>query len=468
MKKILLSAAAIVVATALIGPKIVGSQFSQGIENSVAAINNNPAYTASLASLESSWFSTQAMVNIGIKLPQVDDADQEAFDMSVNVLVKGEHGPILSQDGISLAWLHTQIETQTSELPANLEVADNAPIYKLSAYTRLFGSTHYSDQVAALNYVDDASQATFSFSGMQGSGELSSGSFQGQSMAESLSINVADALIFDMDKLAIEVDANVGLLEMMEQGLYDSNSLISIASMNIVNNMEASQTNIQTLAMKIISSLDESTGLGDVEIETTVASVEANDLSLSDLLTTFQLNNLEVAFFKAYQKFSSEIMEYGNDIDKMSAATNTFFENNLLSQLQAEPEYNISALSGKINGSAFEGKALAKLVGIDTLPATLEDPSFWLQHTKVDSHLDMEKVAAEYIAKQIINSQIGENPNFAEMSKEERDAIIAQQIAPTLMALEQQGMIVATEDGYKVSFTLQDGVANLNGMPIPL
>lgn len=468
MKKILLSAAAIVVATALIGPKIVSSQFTQGIEDSVAAINKNPAYTASITSIESAWFSTQAVVNVGINIPQMSPEGQEAFDMSVNVIVNGEHGPILTQDGFHLAWLHTQIETQNNALPANFSVTNNAPIYQLSAYTGLFGSTDYSDQVAAIDYVDEASQTTFNFSGMQGQGTLSSDGFKGASKAESLAINVADVLLFDMNTLAIEVDADVGLLDMLEQSLYASNSLISIGSMNIVNNAEGSQTTIQALVMKVISSLDQNSGLGDVEIATTVASVEESDLRLSDVLATLQLNNLEAAFFKAYQKFSSEIMEYGNDLDKISSATNTFFENNLLSQLQAEPEYNLSALSGNINGSAFNGKALAKLVGISSLPATMEDPAFWIQHTQVDSHLSMQKGAAEFIAKQIITSQIGENPNFAEMSAEERDAIIMQQVAPTLMALEQQGMIIATEDGYELNFTLQDGLANLNGTPIPL
>ena len=469
MKKILLSAAAVAIAVALVGPKVVGSNFSSSIENTVATINSNPAYKASITSIESGWFSTHALVNVGIQLPDMAELGQPALDMSVDIMVHGDHGPIvMTNNGVSLAWLHTQLVTQTNTLPEGLSVNNDTPIYQLMAVTPIVGVTEYSDAVAAMEYVDAETQTTVSFSGMEGQGSLSSASYQGSSNGSSLNINVADALLFDMQNFEIGISAEVSLADMMQQGLYDSSSLIGIESMTITNNLEGSETRINTVLLNAVSMLDESAGTGNVAATTTVASVDANGTMLSELLVNFELNNLEQAFLKAYQEFSSNMMDYASDTNKVAEATQQFLQNNLLSQLQKEPEYNITELSGKINDSEFTGKALAKLTGINTLPTTLEDPAFWMQHTNVDSKLSMQTAAAEFVVTQVLLTQLSGNPNFANLDAEQQAEVLQQQVGPTLEGLVLQGMLVKTDTGYEISFTLENSAAALNGTPIPL
>lgn len=471
MKKLVLSAAAVVVAVALIGPKIVSSQFSQGLENTVAGINQNPAYTATITSIQSAWFSSDAVVNVKLKLPgmaKAGDQNSSPLDYSMNIAVSAKHGPIITEGGFSLAWLHTHIKTLESDLPPQLTVQEGASIYELVAHTGLLGDSTYTDAIAAMEYFDADSQTSVSFSGMQGQGEFGSNSFKAKSVGALFSANVADVMLVDVTNFTFDMQADASLANIMSQGLYDSNSSIVVDSINVVNNVENSQTNIQNIAIKVLSILDEAAGKGNVEISTSVNKVEAKQVDLSQLLMSVQLNNLEIEFLKAYQALSTQIMNYASDPEKVAQATNDFMQAHLLSQLQAEPEYNISVLSGKINGSSFDAYAFAKLVGVSALPATMEDPDFWLEHAKIDSKISMQEDAAVFIAEQIISAQMAANPNFASMSLEERRNILDQQVVPTMEALVKQGMLVATSDGYEVVFTLQNRSANLNTMPIPL
>lgn len=470
MKKIVLTGVAIVVAAALVGPKIVGSQFSQGIEDTVAAINNNPAYTASITSLESTWFNTQAQISVGVNMPDMGDLSEEPLDMSVDILVNGDHGPILTSNGFNLAWLYTQIEVLSGELPEGLTLKEDLPIYALEAYTGLLGGSTYTDKVVGMNYVNEENQVTIDFSGSQSEGSFSSSNYEGKTLGNGANVSgkMGDALAFELTSLEADIEAEVGFVEMLEQGLYDSNTLFTIANIKVDNLVDGTQTNVDSLAFNVTSSLDDNEGFGDVVMQTTLASAVSDGFNLSELITTIELNNLEVAFFQAYQKFSNEIIDYAANPEKMAEATNTFFEENLLSQLQAEPEYNISALSGKINDSAFNGTMFAKVAGVTALPDTLEDTQFWAQHAIVNSELTLQQEAAEYFAKLMLSSQLKANPQFAAMSPEELDAIIAQQAAPTLQALVQQGMITQTDDGYAFNFSMKEGTANLNGLEIPL
>lgn len=468
MKKLVLSAAAIVVAAALIGPKVVSSQFAQGIENTVATINDIPGYEASVTSIDSGWFSTSAVVNVAVKMPNMEELGQEALDISANFSVNGNHGPFITEGGFSLSWLRTHISSINAELPLGLSIQEDAPIYEVIAYTSLFGGTQYTDKLAALEYVDTDTQATINFAGMQGEGEFSGSGIVASSESGAFSATIGDAFSLDMSNLSIEIDAQGSWTQMIEQGMYDSIAKMSINDIQINDNMNGTQTSVQNTSLDMVSVFDEESGLGDFEVVTKIANIDASELNLSELVMAIQVNNLESAFVKAYQEYSTEMIDQASDPQAVLAATQAFFENNLLTQLQAEPEYNITDLSGKINGSSFNGKALSKIVGVTALPQTMEDPNFWMQHAQIDSKITMQTAAANYIATQVISAQMAANPQFAQMAPEDQASLLAQQVPPTLNALVQQGMLVATDDGYEMVFTMQNREAILNGMPIPL
>ncbi len=470
MKKILIPVG-VAVAVALIAPKIVSSQFASGLQNSIDAVNKNPAYAASVTSIESGWFSSQAEVNVAIVVPEMAELSGEGIDMSADIVINAQHGPILTQSGFSLGWLDTKLETKNGELPAGLVVADDQAIYQFNGVTGLFMSTSYQDSVAAMEYTDPDNQTVISFSGLNGEGEFSGSKVVYSAISESMTMSIPEVGNADIKTFEIKLDADASLSAMMQQGLYDSESVMSIKSIMWNDLVSDTQTSIDDTKLLASSNFDEASGLGGGIVSTTIASMNLpidGETLITDTSMVIELKNLQAKFLLAYQDLMNDLGSNPDDIEQISEKMNAFMQEYALEQLQANPEYNITDLSGKINGSAFDGKALAKLEGVTELPLTLEDPGFWMQHSNVDSTLSVEKGAAEFIATQVLKAQLGANPQFAAMPAEQQAQILAQQVAPTLEGMVQQGMLTMNGEKYEISFALVAGAASLNGNPIPL
>jgi uncharacterized protein YdgA (DUF945 family) len=466
MKKVLIFALVLIIAVALVGPKIVGSQLQGGIQDTVNAINKNPNYTASITSLESTWFTTTAEVSIGLDMPEY--TGQVPVDFSVNVNLNSHHGPILTRDGFAIAWLHTLIQTKSTETPEGLVLPVNKPFYQFKGITGLLGTTTYQDEVATINYTDPETGGTVVFSGLQGFGEISGSGLSYKATADSMNMAIENTLDFDVQGLTINVKSSESLAVMMSQGLYDANSTLGIDVVTFKDLMLGTESRTVDTKLTVLTEYDRTNGMGNVKITTTIASLDTSDMALTDVNTVIELNKLQAKFLLAYQDFSNKMMANIADPTQVENDLQAFMQDHLLEQLQASPEYNISKLSGKINGSEFDGKIMAKLSGVTELPMSLEDPAFWMQHTVIDSKMKMQKGAAQFIATQVVSSQLLANPQFMQLGEEERTQIINQQVEGMLAGLVQQGMITLEDEEYITTFTMVGGAALLNGNPIPL
>ncbi|MDT0596421.1 YdgA family protein [Glaciecola petra] len=468
MKKILIAGVVVVAAVALAGPRVVGLQFESQVNSIVASVNDMPLYRASVTTMDSGWFSSTAEVNIGMDIPGFEDTELAATDFSFNILVEGNHGPILTADGFAIGWLHTQIKTNAKKLPDGFVAKDDAPIYSFNGVTGLFGGTAYKDVVAPFTYTDTETQTVVEFSGMNGNGNISGNTLSYASTGDSLNMDIGSVLTFNMNSLSLDMDAKADLASILNQELYDSVANITIASMSFNNSMDNSSSEMENMRIDIVSDYDEANDLADIKFGTKLASVISPETTLKDLVLDIEVNNIQGAFITAYNKLSGEMLELATEPDASMALMQTFMQEYALGQLQAEPEYNFTNISGKINDSDFSGNIAAKLTGITELPATMEDPSFWLEHALVDSKMTMQKGAALYFATQMVNSQLAANPQFMAMSPEEQKQIVDQQAVATLDGLAQQGMVTVDGETYELIFTMEDSVALLNGNPIPL
>jgi len=77
--------------------------------------------------------------------------------------------------------------------------------------------------------------------------------------------------------------------------------------------------------------------------------------------------------------------------EEVPAKMMEFIEANLLTQLKAEPEINITKLKATLPEGSFNAYANTKLVGIDALPGTLEDAAYWVTHLLADAQITADK-----------------------------------------------------------------------------
>ena len=466
MKKIIISVAAIAV-VGLVAPKFTGAGINEGLDNFIASLNTANGYTATIESRETSWFSSAAVVKVGIDPAIFADldlasADMQNFeDLSATINVTAQHGPFLTLNGLGLGLSAWKAEVDESVLREYLAYADNERFYSVAGKVSFFGGLSFEDTMPKFTVIAQDGADEVTFSGWNGKGSASSDGATYAGVTDLVTVS-ADGVTFEMKSMTLESSIEGDCTAAMKGDFYNSTGEFGISSINLDMPMLDSKATLDKLLIDVKTEKSEDGNLMDMDINYAIESIEAPQFSGRDLIVKSEINNLERAFFKAYQEASANPAQ-------MEQAMADIIGTKLLPQLQASPEFNITEMSGKVADGNFSGKVMTKVTGIDSLPEPLEDPAFWVSKTVVDSQLKLDKAMALWVGEQVVISQIQADPNAAGMTDEEIKAIAAEQVEGMIGMFTQQGMITVNADGeYEMTFTMQDGQAMLNGNPMPL
>lgn len=469
MKKTLLIGASIIVLVSAIAPKFVSNSFNQKLDSFVELINQNPAYSASIKNRTSTWFSSTATMNIGLDSSAFSQGSapelQDAFaDMSVEVEVDAQHGPILTQNGLTLGWLTWTATINGNTMRETIEFDENTPFYQITALTNLFGSTHLSDKIPSFTMKDEEVFTQLSFSGWTGTGSFSGSHANYQGMLETITASSVFGE-FELNQWGFDSNIQGDLMNAMAGNFYDSTMSMKIQDIIFEQASDQAKTTVTEFEMNAVSDFDETTSLLDTQVSLSLKDLTAAELNLSLVSVNIELNNLQEQFFKAYQTLMNEL---GKEPEKMQENLDNFMQTELLGQLQAEPEFNISSFEAKINQGNITGSLNNKIQQVTQLPDAIESPAFWLQHLVSNGQINADKSAALWLATDSMKSQIKADPNAASMTEEDINNIALQQAPAMLQGMQQQGMFIETATGYQLQFSLKDGQALLNGNPMPL
>lgn len=473
MKKTLLIGAGIIVLVAVIAPKIVATSFNQKLDSVVEVINQNPAYSASIKDRTSAWFSSTATINIAFDssvfdnaIAQEDPAEmQDMFaDINVDVLIDAQHGPILTQNGLAIGWLTWIAKVDGNSLRDTLEFDAKTPFYQITNHTNLFGLSSFTDKIPSFQMIDDEIFTEVIFSGWNGSGSYSDSEVSYQGLIENISANSAFGT-FELNQWSLDSTIQDNLMNAMNGNFYDSTMSMNIQNITFKEVDDQTKQVMTELKMDAVTDFDQTTSLLDTQINFSLKDLTTADFNLAEMTVNTEINNLKEQFFKAYQTLISEL---GKEPEKMQENLNTFMQTELLGQLQAEPEFNISSFAAKINQGNITGSLNTKIQQVIELPDPIESPVFWLQHLMANGQINADKSAALWLATDSIKSQILADPSSAQMTEQEITAIAEQQALPMLQGMQQQGLFTETATGYQMVFSLKDGEAMLNGNPMPL
>jgi uncharacterized protein YdgA (DUF945 family) len=307
----------------------------------------------------------------------------------------------------------------------------------------------------------------FSTDGWQGQGHFSSSSFMYEGLLTNMKMGLPDTYDLMIDELQVSSDTQASIMDMLSGSFYNGNAALSMSELKLNNLVDKSSAQVSNLTLNSSIDFDSGSGLADTTTNLTLDSFTNAELTLKDTVLVLEVNNLQEAFFKAYQQMNKEIME---SPDRAQSIMQETMQNHLLGQLSADPEFNLSKFEAVLNDGNINMSSNSKLVGISALPDTLESNTFWLEHLASTAQMNVDESAALFIAKTFIEGQLAGNPQLAEMEPEQFKQVIAQQSVATINSMVQQGLLEKTENGYSMSFTLNDGKATLNGkaMPIPM
>jgi uncharacterized protein YdgA (DUF945 family) len=477
MKKTLLAVTSIIVLVSVIAPKIVCNSFNQKLDSVVELINQNPVYNVTIIDRASDWFSSTATINVGLDSSTFNNnVGQKAYNemqgvfanMNVDVVIDAQHGPILTQNGLALGWLAWNARVDGNSLRETLEFDVNTPFYQITSHTNLLGASSYTDTIPSFLIKDDEIFTQLSFSGWNGFGTFSDSETRFQGMLETVFVNSAFGK-FELNQWSVDSKIQGNLMDAMAGNFQNSTMSMQIQDITFEQvtgqATDQAKTAITEISMRVNSKFDEATSLLDTEINFSLKDLTTAELNVSSVSVNTEINNLKEQFFQAYQILMNQLSKKP---EKMQENLDNFMQTELLGQLQAEPEFNISSFQAKINQGNITGSLNSKLEQITKLPDAIESPVFWLQHLMVTGQINADKSVALWLAIDTIKSQIKADPSAAQMTKEEIAAIAEQKAPAMLQGIQQQGMFTETATGYQLKFSLADGQAQLNGNPMTL
>ena len=441
MKKIIVFVLLIAV-VGLVGPKIIGGSANQKFDEFIAAVNEAPGYQVEIIDSETSWFTSKATVTIGLDPMLFGDMGNDPQirmlfeEFSADLSVTMQHGPFLTLNGLGLGLLAVKADVDETVLREYLIYNENESLYSLGVDLGLFGGTSFSDTLQGFTLRE---LGTVSFGGWNGEGSVSSSYVSYKGEMESFTAEAGGEKL-EMKSVGLDIEAEDSLINMLNMSFYDSAGEFTIDSI-VLDSPSQGNMVLKNMAITATTEVTHGGQLMDMGVSYGVDAVSIPGFDATDLLLKVELVNLEKTFFTAMQHAGQNAME----VEELSA----LFNDNLLPQLKASPEFNITELSGNLGGNSFSGKALIKLTGIEQMPIFMEDPSFWLSKLVVDAQLEVERAMAVTMAQTMLPSK--------------------QQAEATVNMLTAQGMVnVNARNNLEVALTVNDSQVTINGNLIPL
>jgi len=472
MNKPLLAGAGITLVALGVAPYFVGNNVESNLNTAVDEINELAIYSAEVLSYQKGWFSTTAEVKLAIDFEALSNAQSlDSADTPLNenpsvvATLVAHHGPVYFGDGIGLGRVHYTVSVDGDELRDYVQWDGQLPIYHNEGVVGLFGSVSYSDAIPALSASSEDDSFTVLFSGYTGEAVPDGDNTLYTSSGESLSMS-ADEFSMELSNLSMDMSYKGSFVEAFRGDLFESEFKALIERIKVTG-IEANETvELANVALVTDTKIDESTNTANIYVEYAIEKIVGPELEATDMALGLAINNLDIDFIKAYQEFSNSSLLIPSE--EVPAKMMEFVEANLLSQLKAEPELNITKLKATVPEGSFTAHANTKLVGIDALPGTLEDVAYWVTHLLADAQITADKAFAQSMASGYMMGQLLATPQAQNMTEEELQAAVEQQTPMMLSTFAQQGLIKETEAGYETKLELKEGKATVNGTPIPL
>ena len=471
MNKAFIVGAGVTLAGLLIAPTFVGNSVESQTRSAIEKIDDHPLYSASVLSYDKGWFSSTATIELSLEIDtllaaqQIDPAEQDTPDKPVVIAkVNAFHGPVYFGDGVGIAKVKYNASVDGNMLREYVTWQENQPFYYNEGKVGLFNGLSYTDTIPALKALENDGDIEFVFSGFNGEASDEGGATRYIGSSKSVEISGAG---FSLGMLNTTVDMTYhgDFMAAISGKLFESDAALTAEQIEFSDSTDTNVI-IDTLRMITSTDIDEQANTADIYLEYAVDDIKGAAQEASDIAIGIAVNNLDIDFIEAYQEFSNaSLMVPSEDLPEK---LQVFIKDNLLQQLQTEPEINIKKLAMTLPEGSIKGTANSKLTGITSLPDTMEDVAYWVSHLLMDAQISADKAFVESMASGYMVAELAANPQTQGMTADELKSAAEQQVPMVLDSFVQQGLLKETEQGFETSFALKDGTATINGTEVPL
>lgn len=467
MKKVLIGIAAIAGVGCLIGPNLIGNKADDQLLEMVSTINDIPGYSLTLKERQKGWYSSQNVLEFAVDMdelvPEWSDADAEMqamFDtLKFEIMLDLSYGPVLGREGLGLVAWHAHVPN----VPDMITILDQTHpgLYHMHGKQSFTGTIAFEDAVPAFEVSGEDLPGKIQFSGWAGAGKPVGDQMQYVSEMQSLTVESPNADQVSAKALSLEWLGSFDLKAWMSGAYGESKMKLTLGEFLVTEGGE-NVAALKGLSMFGDTTLSDNNAI-DLDFGYGAEKVKVPHGEFEDIELAFEMNNLSVKFLQEYQEITSDIDNVTNPEKMIPVLTDAAIE-----ALAFEPELIITNIGVKTPEGQLTSSASLKLSDYAVTKDKVMDTVFWGKNVLVESDIRLPKAMAFALGEQFVMSNIQKDPAAAALPPEQIEQIAKQQIEPMFEAFKQQGLLVEEGDLIKLSFNLKEGLASLNGKPVPL
>lgn len=467
MNKLLVGTVLVLGASVVIAPTFIGSQVESQIRSAIDTFDTAPEYKVTLEDVKSGWFTTTGKINITVDFEKLlagsdttfspDDLPNISFDLDLSA----QHGPVLLTKGLGIGIAAVSLTSDDSAYAEFIEKTSDAPLYTHNG--TLFFNGAYQFDIVSLPFSLKAVDSKVESSQLKGTISANSMRYDWQFGGGYAN---HEQVIFEIGDINLSGSSQTGYQNFLSGNLSNADFAASVANVVLNESDAGALFTINDIKLSGASRLSNNNTNANIEFRYDVKNIDFDEFKLDDLVFEVELNKLSVEALNQFQALSRRTA--GLPPDQLLEKYNKAMQTILLDLVTQEPELNIPELSFKIGGGKFESSLYSNITQFDSLPENINDSSFWIRHINLQSQAKFEAAALRHIVTQVLDRNLKPSLAEANLSQDEYNQILDQQVDATVAALEAGGTFNKEGELYQYHFALKDGQALLNGNPMPI
>ena len=482
MKQLVVIVIVLVIVAAGI-PVVVGTLTENRVMAQADQVSSDDMVAVTIRDYERGWLASSAKIDLNLsqvyqdRIVQIMIQNQEQpvsvpdvermLGNTLTLAIDVSHGPIVKDEGLRLGLASSVIhmDPETEGLDKLVEKLGVPYLFEIRTRSGFSTLSEFAMDVPPLEFED--ANGRFTFSGLDAAGTFDIAN-------RHLSTNgQIDALEVESDLVSVTAEqlTLTGDHRMVTPHVWEGPMEMALQRITILSAMPSGPPFLQAdnVGVSANATLNDARDRVDVVMAYHIDSVTGDNIELTDARLDMTARNFDLAAIEAYNELTQQaLFDPGNAPPTMPAMEDTLYQ-----FLVAEPSVEFGPLTFDWNGEGFH--AVVR-VNTDTemLPQqvafTLLDPTLWMRLFTLDAELDISQSMAERIAVQGLKYQIesGAAQSGQELDVEEINAMAEAQGPGMLGLLALQGMIEASDTGYRTRVTFAKGQLNVNGTDIPL
>lgn len=464
-KKGIAIGAVVVIGGLFASPYFIGAQAESNVREYVQLFDQEqPGYSAEVVSFERGWFSSNAVIRVGLDLATLL-ADPTAESVATDIDLSIQHGPVLTDNGFSAGLAAWQAKVSGAGLEAYVEWDQQQPLYLQQGTVSLGGTATYQDYIPRLASTEAIPELNFALSEYRGDGSYQSETLAYQGNYEQLTMNIADAYAVELNAMVIEAVGNADLRTMIAGDFYPLDMTFTIGQTQ-VSAAEESLFTMSQLTSDIALQVSEDGSLAHVHMGYGAEQVVAGGIEVTAIRSHTEINNISKPFIDAYLDVIKDTVGEEDPEVLVQAMTN-LVETHKEALLMAQPEFAISDMGFTMEQGTMNASMRMGLAELEQVPAQLNE-QFVMENMQATAHMDIAKPLAVWLAKTYVITMLEANGQAAQMDAEQLEQMATQQAAMMLNSFATQGLLKSEGDAYVLDVELAKGLLNLNGQSMPL